>query len=103
VIGSNTTRQPRENAKREQKLSLVNAPGLFICKISYAIASRTPQLSLPFSGRFLPDLDRRRKPRGPFYWRAGCWIGLLGNSEPLPEGEPAHKLDLKEMKTGFGD
>src|ERR1700674_2528345 len=59
------TRQ--EKAKREQKLSLVNARDRFICKISYAIASPPPAVAaLP--GRFLPDLARRRKPRGPFFY-----------------------------------
>jgi hypothetical protein len=48
--------------KREQRLRPVNAPGSLICKTRSAIASAVAALP----GRFLPDLDRRRKPRGPF-------------------------------------
>src|SRR6476469_1066907 len=78
------------NVKREQILSPVNARGLLICKIRYATA---PPLSLPSPGRFLPDLDRRRKPRGPFFkWVAG--LGMLGNSdrkrELVDKTEPKH-------------
>jgi hypothetical protein len=47
-----------------RKLRPVNAPGLLICRIT--IRDRS-SLSLPSPGRFLPDLDRRRKPRGPFF------------------------------------
>ena len=61
-------RRPCETRSREQNLSSVNARGFFICKIGYVIA---PPLSPPSPGRFLPDSDRRRKPRGPFF-KIGC-------------------------------
>jgi hypothetical protein len=50
-------------------LSFVNARGLFHVQIGKAVAS--PAVAA-LHGRFPPDLDRRRTPRGPF----------LGDSDP---------------------
>jgi hypothetical protein len=69
----------RENVSRKSRL--VTARGPWICKIRYAMATYPP-LSLPSPGRFLPDLDRRRKPRGPFSWKTDCWKKRKQASRP---------------------
>src|SRR5580704_12668028 len=64
-------RSPLKTRNVSRKLSLVNARDLSICKIGYAMATH-PHRRCPSPGRFLPDLDRRRKPRGPFSWKTDC-------------------------------
>src|ERR1700675_2985663 len=58
-------RSPRKIAKREQKIEPRQCAGSLDLQNKLR-DSYLPPLSLPFPGRFLPDLDRRRKPRGPF-------------------------------------
>ena len=61
----------RRNLKCVQELSPVNARGTLICKMN--ISDSPSVAALP--GRFLPDLDRRRKPRGPFFEQVARWGG----------------------------
>src|SRR5260370_13260729 len=56
---------------RECKLSVVNAWGSSKCEIEPA----TFPCRSPPRGVSSLDLDRRRKPRGPFFWTAEAWSG----------------------------
>jgi hypothetical protein len=60
------------------KLSSVNAPDFSICDTGVSDSS---PLSLPVPGRFLPDLDRGRKPRSFFLLPIG-WCGQRGTRKP---------------------
>src|ERR1700688_2525672 len=65
-------RSPRKNAKREQKIEPRQCAGSSDLQNNIRDSYPTPRCRCPSPGRFLPDLDRRRKPRGPFSWKADC-------------------------------
>ena len=70
--GGRDTSAMQKNPMCGRKLSGVNARKFSICKIASAIAA---PLSLPFPGRFLPDLDRLRQAVRSFFWKlfANCF------------------------------
>ena len=84
MIGRSTARPMRhaKNAKRERKLSLVNARGLLICKINYAIASPPPRCRCPSQG--VSSLT----------WTAGESRAVLFIEKQIAS---------KKAKAGFGD
>jgi hypothetical protein len=62
----------RSHVKREQKIAPRHCARPLDLQNKIREATYPP-LSLPSPGRFLPDLDRRRKPHGPFSWKTDCW------------------------------
>jgi hypothetical protein len=64
-------RSPLKTRNVSRKLSLVNARDLSICKMGIRDGHSPAVAALPRA--FPPDLDRRRKPRGPFFWKIDCW------------------------------
>src|ERR1700704_5114157 len=75
---------------RECKLSAVNAWGFSKCEIEPCDIP----MSLPLPGGVSSlDLDRRRKPRGPFsrrrIWTADAWSGRTQAHQPsVPDADP---------------
>jgi hypothetical protein len=62
----------RKNAKRERKIEPRQCAGPLDLQNKIRDSYATSRCRCPSPGPFLPELDRRRKPRGPFSWKTDC-------------------------------